>query len=1100
MERQISSSLTPPPTDFPYPEPRLESFNESQVGSDSTLCEVEKQHPHGHKPKESKEEIISRPSLVASKYATEYQPPVAQRHPLPPLQRRSTGGRNLAKATSVACDPRHTSDSSNWSSSDDSSPERLQKIRSLPGHDALFPSKLNQVKRGSKGQFSRNDRSRRFFAGNDHFQTRGRVSHTDGRLNISVNETANSGYLAKALGATIKRHLDPQARHKREAVPVQDREAENHGPKPRIPKLNIVIMVIGSRGDIQPFLKIGKMLKEQYGHRVRIATHPVFKNFVEKDIGLEFFSVGGDPSELMAFMVKNPGLIPSIETVKAGEIGRRRESMYEMFQGFWRACINATDDEKDIANLRMMGDKYPFIADAIIANPPSFAHFHCAERLGVPLHLVFTFPYTPTQAFPHPLANIKTSNVDQNYTNYMSYPLVELMTWQGLGDLVNRFRVKTLGLDEISTLWAAGQLSRLACPTTYLWSPGLVPKPADWGPEIDVAGYVFLDLASSFEPPESLVQFLKTGDKEIVYIGFGSISGIEDPVAFTKLIFEAVEKAGVRALVSKGWGGMGDVPDIPESIYLVDNIPHDWLFPQVDAVIHHGGAGTTAIGLKCGKPGMVVPFFGDQPFWGAMLAKAGAGAKDSWSLKKLTVERFAEGIKQCLEPEAKEKAAELARGIAAEGDGARNMIESFHRSLPLEGEHSMRCSIFEDRVAVWRVKHTKIKLSALAADLLVESKHLRWADLLLQKHYEWNDFQGPGEPITGAGGAFVSSMREAVGGVTRVPATIKEGMRQRDKQKRRKQRKTVADAMLLPGQIAQARENARGEPTLSDDAGNDAGNAPNHLERVNLHGDAEPVKVKKTRRKKGALNPTTECAPNAHIESQAAGGLPTISPSSTNSLPEASSKPATVAKSTAQGLGHTAKALVEMPLDISHALALGFRNAPRLYGDKTVRTPPQRITGLLSGLKAAGSELWLGVFDGVTGLVRIPYHDVKEEGAMGLATGIGRGVGGLVLKPLSGIIGLSAYTGKGVQASLRKRFRDTRKTDRWIRRGRMNQGAKDVHDYLQGPVDRPARQQDDLDQVRTHALTKWEAHMEQQRVKEGREKERKASLMPPRHY
>ena len=92
-------------------------------------------------------------------------------------------------------------------------------------------------------------------------------------------------------------------------------------------------MVIGSRGDIQPFLKIGKILKEKYGHRVRIATHPTFKTFVEEDIGLEFFSVGGDPSELMAFMVKNPGLIPSMETVMAGEIGRRRDSMYFMFNG-----------------------------------------------------------------------------------------------------------------------------------------------------------------------------------------------------------------------------------------------------------------------------------------------------------------------------------------------------------------------------------------------------------------------------------------------------------------------------------------------------------------------------------------------------------------------------------------------------------------------------------------------------------------------------------------------------------------------------------------------------------------------------------------------
>ena len=285
--------------------------------------------------------------------------------------------------------------------------------------------------------------------GNDNYKTKGKVSKRDGRLNISVNETNNRGYLAHALGASLQHHLK---RHDTEpGVEKLDRRLaplheEDNTRRPDLiarlsalsarpsiqedlprPRLNIVIMVIGSRGDIQPFLKVGKLLREDHGHRVRIATHPAFKKFIEQDSGLEFFSVGGDPAELMAFMVKNPGLMPSVSTVKAGEVGRRRDAMFEMFQGFWRACINATDDEKDAANLKMMGDKHPFVADAIIANPPCFAHVHCAERLGVPLHLMFTFPYSPTQAFPHPLANIKKSNVDTNYTNFMSYPLVEMM-------------------------------------------------------------------------------------------------------------------------------------------------------------------------------------------------------------------------------------------------------------------------------------------------------------------------------------------------------------------------------------------------------------------------------------------------------------------------------------------------------------------------------------------------------------------------------------------------------------------------------------------------------------------------------------------------
>lgn len=284
-----------------------------------------------------------------------------------------------------------------------------------------------------------------FAVGNEGYQTKGKVSKRDGRLHVTVNEMANRGYLTNALCATLKHHLrkpdqrDPQEKDVPATAEQTTARPDFHarvstlslqssiGVSEKVPRLNVVIMVIGSRGDIQPFIKVGKLLKEEHGHRVRIATHPAFRQFVEKDSGLEFFSVGGDPSELMAFMVKNPGLIPSASSVMSGEVGIRRDAMFEMFQGFWRACINVTDGKANETNRKMMREKNPFIADAIIANPPSFAHVHCAERLGKPLHIMFTFPYSPTQQFPHPLANIKTSNVDSNYINFMSYPLVEMM-------------------------------------------------------------------------------------------------------------------------------------------------------------------------------------------------------------------------------------------------------------------------------------------------------------------------------------------------------------------------------------------------------------------------------------------------------------------------------------------------------------------------------------------------------------------------------------------------------------------------------------------------------------------------------------------------
>lgn len=175
------------------------------------------------------------------------------------------------------------------------------------------------------------------------------------------------------------------------------------------PPLNVVIHVVGSRGDVQPFIALGKVLKEEYGHRIRLATHPTFRSFVE-DNGLEFFSIGGDPAELMAFMVKNPGLMPGMDSLRSGDVGKRRKGMYEIVQGCWRSCIEigdgtgvvASDDHLDSLpsseqstgrsiNLNEAPSARPFVADAIIANPPSFAHIHCAEKLGIPLHLMFTY-------------------------------------------------------------------------------------------------------------------------------------------------------------------------------------------------------------------------------------------------------------------------------------------------------------------------------------------------------------------------------------------------------------------------------------------------------------------------------------------------------------------------------------------------------------------------------------------------------------------------------------------------------------------------------------------------------------------------------------
>ena len=176
---------------------------------------------------------------------------------------------------------------------------------------------------------------------------------------------------------------------------------------------------MGSRGDVQPFVALGNEL-QRYGHRVRIATHNLFAKFV-RDSGLEFYPIGGDPTELMAYMVKNPSLIPSMKTLWAGEIERKRRMVMEILEGCWKSCLQPDTLTSD-----------PFVADAIIANPPSFAHFHCAQALGIPVHLMFTMPWSATVAFPHPLANLRNAVGDSGFANHLSYRVVEWLTWQGL--------------------------------------------------------------------------------------------------------------------------------------------------------------------------------------------------------------------------------------------------------------------------------------------------------------------------------------------------------------------------------------------------------------------------------------------------------------------------------------------------------------------------------------------------------------------------------------------------------------------------------------------------------------------------------------------
>ncbi|KAK4694854.1 hypothetical protein P7C71_g2788, partial [Lecanoromycetidae sp. Uapishka_2] len=613
----------------------------------------------------------------------------------------------------------------------------------------------------------------------DGFNTGAKVAD-DGRLNINISQKSRrlSDLLVPALRSQLNIQQVPEpAEHPPGYIPSALSGLPGQQPPP---PLNVVIHVVGSRGDVQPFVALGKVLKEKYHHRVRLATHPTFRGFIEEN-GLEFFSIGGDPAELMAFMVKNPGLMPGMDSLRSGDVGKRRKGMYEIVQGCWRSCIEvgdgtgirASDDHLDSrssldSGVGMDGDPNarPFVADAIIANPPSFAHIHIAEKMGIPLHLMFTMPWSPTQAFPHPLANIQSSNAESSVTNFISYALVEMMTWQGLGDVINRFREKSLQLEPVSLMWAPGMASRMKIPYTYCWSPALIPKPKDWGPHISISGFYFLSLASNYTPAPDLAAFLEAGPPP-VYIGFGSIV-VDDPNAMTKLIFDAVKKSGQRALVSKGWGGFGaDTLGIPEGVFMLGNVPHDWLFNHVSCVVHHGGAGTTAAGIALGKPTVVVPFFGDQPFWGAMCARAGAGPVPV-PYKQLTADNLAASIAEALKPTTLERARELGAKIASE-KGTEVGAESFHEKMDID---SLRCLVSPSRAAVWRVKRTTIRLSAFAATTLGNEGLLDFNNLKLYRPCEYDSEDGPWDPISGGASALMGTIGSLMMGVADFPVEI----------------------------------------------------------------------------------------------------------------------------------------------------------------------------------------------------------------------------------------------------------------------------------------------------------------------------------------
>ena len=215
-------------------------------------------------------------------------------------------------------------------------------------------------------------------------------------------------------------------------------------------------------------------------------------------------------------------------------------------------------------------------------------------------------------------------------------------------------------------------------PILYPYSRHVLPVPQDFPPHVHVTGYWFLDHSPHWQPAPELERFLESGTPP-VYIGFGSI-GARNAEKRTTLVLEALEKSGQRGLLVSGWGGL-TASELPPTVFMAESVPHDWLFPRVAAVVHHGGAGTTAAGLRAGKPTIICPFMADQPFWGNLVYQRGAGPKPI-PQSRLTANGLAEAITAAARDQPMQRcAADLGAKIRAE-DGIAHAVEIIDATIP----------------------------------------------------------------------------------------------------------------------------------------------------------------------------------------------------------------------------------------------------------------------------------------------------------------------------------------------------------------------------------------------------------------------------------
>ena len=401
----------------------------------------------------------------------------------------------------------------------------------------------------------------------------------------------------------------------------------------------VTFLAIGSRGDVQPYIALGVEL-QKLGHRARIATFEAFAPFVA-GFGLEFYpvhgdvaSVAADPGTRGAMQADNPiKLLFSFNKLKDLAFGVQRD--------LFDACAGS---------------------DAIVYHPgPSIGYF-VARDLGIPSILATPFPMTPTRAYPALIFYDKPRLGGR--ANYLTHKVFEQIMWMAGKAPVKQFWRQEFGRAPEDFGCPYGRQTTAAMPTVVSCSNYVFPRPDDWPEHVHNTGYWFLEDAAGWQAPDDLLAFLDRGAPP-VYVGFGSMGDASQAAQTTQIVIEALQRSGQRGVLATGWSGMDKIADLPQDMFILESAPHSWLFPRMAAVVHHGGAGTTAAGLRAGVPNIVVPFSNDQFAWGRRVHELGVGTKPI-PRKKLTAEGLADAINAASTPAVKAAANDLGAKIQRE--------------------------------------------------------------------------------------------------------------------------------------------------------------------------------------------------------------------------------------------------------------------------------------------------------------------------------------------------------------------------------------------------------------------------------------------------